>query len=131
MQRPPGQYQFTTIVTGRNNLIIHPERNADDFSFDVGLIRLEDAPLDLLDLEYVGVVRLPRTEHKEIELGGEIGLFSGFGRTSDSATSLSQILRYAEAPIMTNAACGDIFGPFIRLNTLCIDTEAMNTGTCR
>lgn len=130
VQRPPGFYQFTTIITGRSNLLVHPDRNAAAYSYDVGLLRLEEAPEDLLDLDYVSLISLPTSEQSNIDLSGLMGLFSGFGRTNDSAVSLSPTLRFARAPIMTNSDCQSVFGSVIRTNTLCIDTVANGTSSC-
>lgn len=77
VDRPPGFYHWGTIITGRANIFVHPERNPDDFSNDVGLLRIEDAPDNLLQSEYVDVVQLPRSEQIEIDLTGEMGTVSG------------------------------------------------------
>lgn len=78
MDRPPGFYHWTTIVTGRSNIIVHPERNVEEYSYDIGLLRIEDAPDNLLQSAYVDVVKLPESVQMEIDLTGAIGTVSFF-----------------------------------------------------
>jgi secreted trypsin-like serine protease len=129
VDRPPGFYHWGTTITGRSNFIVHPDRNADDFSNDIGVLRMDEAPDNLLSSAYVDVVTLPNSSQMEIDLTGAIGTISGFGRVNNSVTSLSPRLLWAEAPIMDNAECAISYGPFVRRTNLCIDTRG-GTSTC-
>ena len=58
---------------------------------------------------------------------GEICTVSGWGRDSDSSSTLSPVLRYVDVPILSNPQC-NIYG-IVWEGMICIDTEG-GKGTC-
>ena len=61
---------------------------------------------------------------------GETVIITGWGRTSDTNTSLSDELRKASTTVITNLVCADTYGQtVIDSGLICISTVA-GQGTC-
>ena len=52
---------------------------------------------------------------------GETATVSGFGRFSDGSTATSAVVRWVTMPVITNAACGAVFG-IVTASNICTST---------
>jgi len=77
--------------------------------------------------EFVGLSIIPHG-HPSL-FAGETATVSGWGRTSDDSQAYSPLLQYVTAPVITNAACADVYGGFVGPATICIATIG-GRGTC-
>ncbi len=59
---------------------------------------------------------------------GEIVTLTGWGRPSDSASGISDVLRQVDVPIMSNADCDAVYG-IINEGIICVDA-ANGMGSC-
>jgi secreted trypsin-like serine protease len=54
----------------------------------------------------------------------------GWGRTSDSSSATSPVLRFTSNRVKENGDCFDIFGDFVIDSTLCTATRSTGSGIC-
>ena len=59
---------------------------------------------------------------------GETVTASGWGRPSDSAGSISDVLREVDVPVMSNNECDGVYG-IVNDGHICIDSKG-GKGTC-
>uniref|UniRef100_A0A182PHM0 Peptidase S1 domain-containing protein n=1 Tax=Anopheles epiroticus TaxID=199890 RepID=A0A182PHM0_9DIPT len=107
------------IVLGALNLQNEAEAGQVRVTFTAADVRLHEEFLAVIFRNNIAVIRLsePVTFSDRIQpvripaasdvrtFAGSLATVSGFGRTSDSSTSFSDVLRYVRNPIMTNADC--------------------------
>ncbi|ETN60289.1 brachyurin [Anopheles darlingi] len=98
MEAEPSQQRIPYEPSG---IVAHPQYTLTNIRNDIGVVRL-NSPITFNDL--VQPVRLPARSDTR-QFGGLIGTVSGFGLTSDSSTSPSDVLMYTSNPVMTNADC--------------------------
>ena len=78
-------------------------------------------------LEFNAVVQ-PITRATGTELFvGETATISGFGRISDGSVATSAVVRWTTMPVITNAACGAVFG-IITPSNICTSTVGGRSG---
>lgn len=72
------------------------------------------------NLEYIQPVTLPKKgiEHSSYE--GRMAVASGWGKSSDSSTTVSQYLRYVEVPILKNSVCDRYYFGVVQPTNICI-----------
>ncbi|XP_065075993.1 brachyurin-like [Ochlerotatus camptorhynchus] len=92
-----------SIVFEADGITIHPEYTANTIRNDVALIRLTNS---IEFNERVQPVGLPSRQDGRT-FSGMMGTVSGFGRTSDTSSSTSPVVRFAINPIITFANCLD------------------------
>jgi len=97
--RVPDAEQIRVEAT---EFIVHEKWDATAITDDVALIRLS-RPIEFNDR--VQPTRLPAREHSEKNFAGETGTASGWGLPSDSATSISPVLRWVQNRITTHSGC--------------------------
>jgi chymotrypsin len=91
------------------------------------MIYLEKAPSDLFSNNFMGAIELPTLSDKTTNFEGKIANISGFGKVKDNQQS--NVLRWAQAPITSNAKCSLYFGDAIKNTNICISTIAKKS-TC-
>merc|ERR1712168_714306 len=74
---------------------------------------------------YISTVSLPTTFDVNV---GDTVTPTGWGLDSDSAGSISEVLRQVDVPIMSNSACDAVYG-IVGDGQICIDTSG-GKGTC-
>uniref|UniRef100_A0A182TQL5 Peptidase S1 domain-containing protein n=1 Tax=Anopheles melas TaxID=34690 RepID=A0A182TQL5_9DIPT len=89
------------ITFAAGDVRLHEEFLAVIFRNNIAAIRLSE-PVSFSDR--IQPVRIPAATDGRT-FAGALATVSGFGRTSDSSTSFSDVLRYVRNPIMTNADC--------------------------
>uniref|UniRef100_A0A182LZJ8 Peptidase S1 domain-containing protein n=1 Tax=Anopheles culicifacies TaxID=139723 RepID=A0A182LZJ8_9DIPT len=123
------------IVLGALNLQNEAEAGQVRITFAAGDVRLHEEFLGVIFRNNIAVIRLSEsvTFSDRIQpvripaaadsrtFAGMLATVSGFGRTSDSSTSFSDVLRYVRNPIMTNADCHDTaWGGLIDGQKMCL-----------
>jgi chymotrypsin len=93
----------------------HPEWDRPSLRNDLALIELESpANLD----QYVGITPLAMTSP---EAGTEVRA-TGWGKTSDSSSSKSPVLKFIDVPVMSESECKGFYGNTITSGHICIDS---------
>merc|ERR1712165_102063 len=102
----------------------HPQWNEQDLSNDLALIELP-SPLPMSD--YITTSCLPAAG--DVPSVGTMASVTGWGKPSDSAGGISDVLREVrDVPIMSNADCNAVYG-IVGDGVICIDT-AGGRGSC-
>uniref|UniRef100_A0A182J785 Uncharacterized protein n=1 Tax=Anopheles atroparvus TaxID=41427 RepID=A0A182J785_ANOAO len=95
------------ISYARANIRVHPSYDVNNILNDIATVRL-NAPI--VYGSYVKAIALPARSDSRT-FGGFEGTASGFGRTSDTSSTVSSVLRYTRNPVMTNAQCNNFWSP--------------------
>ncbi|KAI7815317.1 Serine protease [Rhyzopertha dominica] len=109
-----------------NEFIIHSGWNPSTLVNDIALIKLS-VPAQLN--QYVQTINLPSYGDASNTFAGRLGTASGWGRPSDAATTISDVLRYIETNIITNLLCNISFLGMIQGSHICI-SGADGRSTC-
>lgn len=124
LNRIHGPMAWQTDVTGQQNLISHPDYDSTSLVHDIGLIRIPNARENLLKLDSVGLIDLPKPIDTFTNLIGFNATVSGWGVTSDGQNRQpSNVLRFITLEIISNFECMRTFGQFITRDHLCVDTS--------
>lgn len=106
---------------------VHPEWDPYSLSNDIAILELDE----LIDFEgdwSNGWVR-PNCLATSGDYSGELALVSGWGRPSDSASSISPVLRYVDGRrVMSQQECENYWGN-LNDGVVCIDTTG-GKGSC-
>ncbi|KAF4521950.1 hypothetical protein B566_EDAN009478 [Ephemera danica] len=96
-----------------------------------------DNDLALLFLPYpvtgtgIATIRMPSRSQINESFSGWIMRASGWGRTSDSSTELSPVLKYADVLVISNEQCTEYFGTELMDDSkICIETSGGTNGVC-
>lgn len=101
------------------HMIMHENYDANALINDIALIRLLSTIKSDVN---VGYVDLPTRSEASNVLDGTMATIAGFGRTTDT-TGPSQLLRWVQAPIVSNEKCEKVFGKAnVKDTNLCLDT---------
>lgn len=111
----------------KKNIIVHEKWDAATISNDISIITL---PAPIRFNNYVKTIRLPKKSNTYSTYEGQEAFASGWGKITDSATSVTDFLRYIEAPIMGNSACNRYFLGNVKSNNICIRTKETHKSTC-
>jgi hypothetical protein len=102
----------------------HPQWNPMDLSNDIGLIELP-SPLAMNDYITTSCLPVPG----DIPAIGSMASVTGWGRPSDNAGGISDVLREVQdLPIMSNADCNAVYG-IVGDGVICLDTTG-GRGSC-
>ena len=102
----------------------HPQWNEQDLSNDLALVELP-SPLPMSN--YITTSCLPAAG--DVPSVGTMASVTGWGKPSDSAGGISDVLREVrDVPIMSNADCNDVYG-IVGDGVICIDTTG-GRGSC-
>ncbi|XP_058462610.1 collagenase-like isoform X2 [Malaya genurostris] len=110
--------------------IVHPDFDAIRLYNDVAVIKL---PSPVSFSNDIAPIRLPPVSYATKTFQNLMGVVSGYGRTSDASQSISNVLRYENMRIISNADCATIYGTsVIRNSTMCaIGWERTNQNVCQ
>lgn len=109
------------------NCVIHEEYDPVMLFNDVAMIYLSR---EVVFNDVIQPISLPSIEMMSEHFAGEIATVSGWGRTSDSSSAVSPVLRYTQNEIKSNSDCFDIFGDFVADSTMCSITRNTGSGIC-
>ncbi|KAL7732819.1 hypothetical protein ACLKA6_005954 [Drosophila palustris] len=116
------------VFVETKNVIVHENWEPTTLRNDISLIKL---PIPIELNERIQPVKLPAKSDNYNTYAGQQAIASGWGKTSDAATAVTDILEYIEVPVMNNSGCAPWFGgsEIITDNHICIKTTG-GTSTC-
>ncbi|XP_016955519.1 brachyurin [Drosophila biarmipes] len=114
------------IFVETKNVIVHENWIAETITNDISLIKL---PVPIEFNKYIQPANLPVKSNSYATYGGESAIASGWGKISDSATGATDILQYAEVPIMNNSGCSPWYFGLVASTNICIKTTG-GISTC-
>ncbi|XP_047486669.1 chymotrypsin BII-like [Penaeus chinensis] len=115
------QNEATQVSMTSTDFFTHEHWNSHSLTNDLALIKLP-SPVQFND--FIGAVKLPSSD---VAVGTTVTP-TGWGRPSDSAGGISDILRQVDVPIMDTADCSAVYG-HLGNGIVCIDA-AGGKGTC-
>merc|ERR1719348_2284175 len=116
-----GRIELTTT-----DFFTHPEYNTFNVHNDLALVHL---PYALNFTENIRPVCLPSHSEAGTHWDGEEAVASGWGKPTDSSTSISPTLRWVETDTISNTACWIEFPTAVNKNVICI-SGAHGKSTC-
>ncbi|XP_011185363.2 serine protease 1-like [Zeugodacus cucurbitae] len=121
--RTSAEIQFTV---SKSDIIIHEAWNSKKLKNDISLIKIPAVSYS----SRVQPVQLPSISNSYSTYVGETAIASGWGRISDSATAVTNELRYAYVPIVANSVCAKTYGTSsVTASNICISTDG-GVSTC-
>uniref|UniRef100_A0A1A9WGI0 Peptidase S1 domain-containing protein n=1 Tax=Glossina brevipalpis TaxID=37001 RepID=A0A1A9WGI0_9MUSC len=104
------------IEVSKSNIIVHEHWDPNTLTNDISLIKL---PVAVKFNDYIQPATLPK-KGQYSSYDGEMVWASGWGRDSDSATSVSQFLRYIEVPVLPRTDCTKFYIGSVTDKMICI-----------
>ncbi|XP_037958545.1 brachyurin-like [Teleopsis dalmanni] len=121
----PGQQ---IIFTPKKYVTVHEEWDPEAIRNDISLIKLPEA---ITFNDYIQPASLPKyspdDDYSTYE--DQLAIASGWGRTSDQATGVTDVLEWIESPIMKNNICSRWYLGSIKSSQICIKTTG-GVSTC-
>lgn len=115
-----------TVPGTAENIFVHKYYDGYYLENDISMIRLPE-PVELSD--YIKPAKLPKFEGNAPLYTGRTGIISGWGKVSDSSSSISSTLQWTDAAIISNAACAVFYGKR-PTSQICIGTKETHKSTC-
>lgn len=103
---------------------VHANWNPSNLANDIALLRAASIPIGSTGISAVSLA--PASSGT---FAGSTAVLSGWGRTSDSSSSISSELRTVQLPIITNAVCQSSFGSIVQAQHICT-SGAGGRGAC-
>jgi len=97
---------------------VHPEWDSFSLSNDLAILELDTE----IDWAEFGDNAAPNCLATSGDFSGQTALVSGWGRPSDNAGGISDVLRKVEAPVMSQSECESYWGN-LNEGVVCINTE--------
>ncbi|KAH8372329.1 hypothetical protein KR093_011050, partial [Drosophila rubida] len=117
--------QSTVSVTA-TKIIIHSGWNSKNLKNDISLLTIPAVAVS----GKIGVVKLPAIASTYSTYAGESVIASGWGRTSDSSSSVATNLQFAIMTVITNAVCAQTYGTsIVTESNICVSTPK-GVSTC-
>ncbi|XP_075159748.1 serine protease 1-like [Haematobia irritans] len=107
-----------THKVGKDDIIIHADWNSKTLKNDISLIKIPSVTYTTR----IKAVKLPSISSSYSTYSGDEAIASGWGRTSDSSSSVATHLQYADMKIITNTVCKATFGNTITSSNICVST---------
>ncbi|XP_068142887.1 brachyurin-like [Drosophila tropicalis] len=114
------------IFVETKNVIVHENWIAETITNDISLIKL---PVPIQFNEHIQPANLPVKSNSYETYNGQSAIASGWGKISDSASGATDLLRWAEVPIISNTGCTPWYFGMIGSTNICIKTTG-GTSTC-
>ncbi|XP_065336462.1 brachyurin-like [Cloeon dipterum] len=93
-----------TVVT--TNSLVHEAWDPFLIENDVALLFLGQ---QVQTSEFIQIIRLPAASNTDL-FEGAIARASGWGKSSDASSTVSDELNFVDLPVITNAECTDVYG---------------------
>ncbi|XP_039966890.1 brachyurin-like [Bactrocera neohumeralis] len=122
----PTEKNQQIIFVSKKNVIVHENWDEDTITNDISLIKLP-VPIEFND--YIQPIALPKKSASYDSYVDKSVIASGWGRISDSATSVTDLLRWIEVPVMSNRGCNIWFLGSVKSTNICIKTTG-GISTC-
>ncbi|KNC22485.1 hypothetical protein FF38_07236, partial [Lucilia cuprina] len=117
--------EVTATVT-KDNIIIHSGWNTNTLKNDISLIKIPSVAYS----SKIQAVKLPAISNSYSSYAGDTAIASGWGKISDSATSVTNNLQWARLQVITNSVCAQTYGSSIVTSTnICVATTG-GVSTC-
>jgi secreted trypsin-like serine protease len=114
----------TRVVITSSDKYVHPNWNANTLAGDIALIKFP-APVEFND-NIRPICLPPSTDPNH---SGDPVTLAGWGRPSDSISTISPVLRKTNSTVVPNADCSAIYGSIITGGIICTSV-AEGHGTC-
>ncbi|XP_039965385.1 serine protease 1-like isoform X9 [Bactrocera neohumeralis] len=115
-----------TVTVSSSNIIIHSGWNSNTLKNDISLIKISSVSYS----SRVQPVSLPAISSSYSNYVGATAVASGWGKISDSATSVTTNLQYAYVPVVANTVCSSVYGTsIVTSSNICISTTG-GVSTC-
>ncbi|KAL7732805.1 hypothetical protein ACLKA6_005941 [Drosophila palustris] len=108
-----------THTVSSSSIIIHENWNSKNLRNDISLIKIPSVSYS----SRIAAVKLPARASSYSTYAGETVVASGWGRESDSASSVATNLQYVDLKVITNAVCAATYGTSIVTDSqICVET---------
>lgn len=108
-----------TATVSSSDIIIHSGWNSNNLKNDISLIKIPAVSYS----SRIAAVALPAVASSYSTYAGDTAIASGWGRTSDSSSSVATNLQYVELSVITNSVCANTYGSSIVTSTnICVAT---------
>ncbi|KAH8297583.1 hypothetical protein KR054_003599, partial [Drosophila jambulina] len=108
-----------THTVSSSNIIIHSGWNSANLRNDISLIKIPAVSYSTR----IAAVKLPAIASSYSTYVGEVVTASGWGRTSDSSSGVSNSLMYAQFTVITNTICAQTYGTsIVQSSNICVST---------
>ncbi|KAH8270134.1 hypothetical protein KR018_004312, partial [Drosophila ironensis] len=108
-----------TYTVSSGDIIIHSGWNSANLRNDISLIKIPTVTFSTK----IKKVTIPSIANSYSTYAGETAIASGWGRTSDSATSVSNSLQYVDLTVITNTVCAATYGTsIVTSSNVCVQT---------
>ncbi|XP_054733703.1 chymotrypsin BI-like isoform X2 [Anastrepha obliqua] len=115
-----------TYTVSSSDIIIHASWNSNTLKNDISLIKIPSVSYS----SKIQAVELPAVASSYSTYAGESAIASGWGKISDSATSVTSNLQYATLSIITNTVCARTYGTsIVTSSNICVSTTG-GVSTC-
>ncbi|XP_054732571.1 serine protease 1-like [Anastrepha obliqua] len=115
-----------TYTVSSSDIIIHADWDSSTLKNDISLIKIPSVTYS----SKIQAVELPAVASSYSTYAGESAIASGWGKISDSATSVTSNLQYATLSIITNTVCARTYGTsIVTSSNICVSTTG-GVSTC-
>ncbi|KAM7357805.1 serine protease 1-like [Cochliomyia hominivorax] len=115
-----------TYTVPSSNIIIHSGWNSNNLRNDISLIKIPSVAYSTK----IQPVKLPAISSSYSTYAGDYVIASGWGKISDSATSVTNNLQWARLQVITNTVCAATYGTsIVTSSNICVATTG-GVSTC-
>ncbi|XP_017071156.1 serine protease 1 [Drosophila eugracilis] len=108
-----------THTVSSSDIIIHADWNSSNLRNDISLIKIPAVSSS----SRISAIALPAIASSYSTYVGETAVASGWGRTSDSSSSVATNLQYVDLTVITNAVCASTYGTsIVTSGQICVQT---------
>ncbi|KAH8408124.1 hypothetical protein KR222_009285, partial [Zaprionus bogoriensis] len=109
-----------------SNIIIHSGWNSSNLKNDISLIKISAVSYS----SKIQPAALPAISSSYSTYAGQTAIASGWGRTSDSSSSVASNLQYVDLNVITNSVCAATYGTsIVTSSNICVATTG-GKSTC-
>ncbi|XP_017048717.1 serine protease 1 [Drosophila ficusphila] len=107
------------ITVTASSIIIHSGWNSANLRNDISLLKIPAVSYSTK----IQPVTLPSVASSYSTYAGETAVASGWGRTSDSSSSVASNLQYVDLTVITNTVCANTYGSsIVTASNICVST---------
>ncbi|XP_037721353.1 serine protease 1 [Drosophila subpulchrella] len=108
-----------TSTVSSSNILIHSGWNSATLKNDISLIKIPAVSYS----NRISAVELPAVANSYSTYAGDKAIASGWGRISDSSSSVATNLQYTTLDVITNAVCAATYGSsIVTTSNICVAT---------
>ncbi|XP_017071158.1 serine protease 3-like [Drosophila eugracilis] len=110
-----------------SKFVQHASYSAATLSNDISLIQTKSVTFS----SSINKIALPAIASSYSSYAGQTAIVSGWGKTSDTASSVTSNLQYAELNVITNAVCQQTFGSSVVTSGVICVASTNKKSTCQ